>query len=110
MEVAVLNAVGHFGSKFHVEVDASPPTICSWIDRPVNALQLRAESFHTKKLCSRLASRKAYFYKENEKIRFSGPFGVRAMYDVHRRLIGKLVIDFLLAIIELFFDNVAAVT
>ena len=58
-----------------------------------------AESFHTKKLCSRLSSRKAHFYTENGK----GPlWGLGATYDVHLRLIGKLVADFLLVIIELF--------
>ena len=62
-----------------------------------------AESFHTKKLCSRLSSRKAHFYTENEKIAFESPFGgYRATYAVHLRLIGKLVGDFLL-VIELFF-------
>jgi len=31
------------------------------------------------------------------------PFGgLEAMYDVHLRLIGKLIVDFLLVIIELF--------
>ena len=53
-----------------------------------------AESFHTKKLCSRLSSRK---------VAFEAPFGeLGATYDVHLRLIGKLVGDFLLVIIDLF--------
>jgi len=38
-----------------------------------------------------------------KKIAFEAPLGVRATYDVHLRLIGKLVGDFLLVIIELFF-------
>ena len=39
-----------------------------------------------------------------KKIAFEAPFGVLgATYDVHLRLIGKLVGDFLLVIIELFF-------
>ena len=34
---------------------------------------------------------------------FEAPFGgLEATYDVHLRLIGKLVVDFLLVIIELF--------
>ena len=38
-----------------------------------------------------------------EKNRFRGPiWGLGATYDVHLRLIGKLVVDFLLVIIELF--------
>ena len=61
-----------------------------------------AESFHTKKLCSRLSSRKSHFYTEDGN-RFGGPFrGLGATYDVHLRVIGKLVGDFLLVIIELF--------
>ena len=44
------------------------------------------------------------FCTENEKIVvFEAPFGgLGATYDVHLRLIGKLVGDFLLVIIELF--------
>ena len=64
-----------------------------------------AESFHIKTLCSRLSSRKDHFYMENEKIvAFEAPFGgLGATYAVHLRLIGKLVGDFLLVTIELFF-------
>ena len=64
-----------------------------------------AESFHTKKLCSRLSSRKAqarFLYEKRKKIAFATHLGVRATYYVHLRLIGKLVGDFLLVIIELF--------
>ena len=64
-----------------------------------------AESFHTKKLCSRLSSRKSpIFCTENEKIVvFEAPFGgLGVTYAVHLRLIAKLVGDFLLVIIELF--------
>jgi len=49
-----------------------------------------ANSFHTKKLCSRLSSSKVRFYV------------FAATYDDHRRLIGKRVVDFLLVLIELF--------
>jgi len=51
-----------------------------------------ADSFHTKKLCSRLSSSDVRF--------FWG--GLGATYDDHLRLIGKRVVDFLLALIELF--------
>jgi len=63
-----------------------------------------AESFHTKKLCSRLSSRKAQFlYGKLEKNSLFRPlWGLGATYDVHLRLIGKLVGDFLLVTIELF--------
>jgi len=58
-------------------------------------------SFHTKKLCSRLSS---------SEVRFCRPFCVfqtplgdfGATYDDHLRLIGKCVVDFLLVLTELF--------
>ena len=65
-----------------------------------------AESFHTKKLCSRLFLRKVQFsVRKTKKIAaFEAPFGgLGATYAVHLRLFGKLVGDFLLVIIELFF-------
>ena len=64
-----------------------------------------AESFHTKKLCSRLSSRKVQFSVRETKKKFVSevPFGgLGATYDVHLRLIGSVVGDFLLVIIELF--------
>jgi len=64
-----------------------------------------ANSFHTKKLCSRLSSSEVRFY--TEKCRFavlSLPLGgVGATYDDHLRLIGKRVVDLLLVLTELFF-------
>ena len=39
---------------------------------------------------------------------FEPPWGLGAMYDVHLRLIGKLIVDFLLVIIELFSLGVMA--
>ena len=62
-----------------------------------------AESFHTKKLCSRLTARKAQFFIwKMEKFAFEARFwALGATYTVHLRLIGKLVGDFLLVIIEL---------
>ena len=65
-----------------------------------------AESFHTKKLCSRLSSRKAQFflYQKLSLCVFELPFvSLGATYAVLLRLIGKLVVDFLLVIIELCF-------
>jgi len=64
-------------------------------------------SFHTKKLqlvCSRLALREVRLYTENGRFAFlSRPLMVlEATYDVHLRLIGKLVVNFLLMLIELF--------
>ena len=63
-----------------------------------------AESFHTKKLCSRLSSRKSNFlYGKRKKLSPLRPplGGLEAGYDVGK-LIGKRVVDFLLVIIELF--------
>jgi len=63
-----------------------------------------AESCHANKVCSILSSRKAQFvYTENEILfAFEAPLAVGATYVVRLRLIGKLVVDFLLVIIELF--------
>jgi len=63
-----------------------------------------ADIFHTKKLCSRLSSSECDFFNGNRPFCvFETPFGVLgATYDDHLRLIGKRVVDFLLALIELF--------
>jgi len=63
-----------------------------------------ADSFHTKKLCSRLFSRKVRFFTEIGRLAFlRPPLGhVGATYDDRLRLIGNRVVDFLLALIELF--------
>jgi len=65
-----------------------------------------ADSFHTKKLCSRLFSSEVRFYTENGRFAcfaFIGLTSLVATYDDHFRLIGKRVVDFLLVLIELFF-------
>ena len=69
-----------------------------------------AESFYTKKLCSRLSSSEVRFFTEIGRFAFlrlpledSG-----ATYDDHLRLIGKRVVDFLLALIKLFLLGVMA--
>ena len=62
-----------------------------------------ADSFHTNKLCSTLSSTEVHFLYGNGKIvAFEVKGGLEATYDVHVRLTGKLVGDFLLVIIELF--------
>jgi len=51
-----------------------------------------ADSFHTKKLCSRLSSSEVWFYMENCYFVFEPLFvgrGIKATYDDHFRLIGK---------------------
>ena len=69
-----------------------------------------ADSFHTKKLRSRLSSSEVRFYTEISRLAFlRPPFGdLGATYDNHLRLIGKRVVDFLLALIELFSLGVTA--
>jgi len=66
-----------------------------------------ADSFHAKKLCSRLSSSEVRFYIENGRVVFLSPKGLGATYD-DLRLTGKRVVDFLLALIELFSLGVTA--
>jgi len=69
-----------------------------------------AGSFHIKKLCSRLSSSEVRFYPENGRFASLNPplGGLEATYDVHLRLIGKRVVDFLLVLIEFFLLAVSA--
>ena len=66
-----------------------------------------ADSFQTKKLCSRLSwSEVRFFYANRPFCVFRPPLGdLGATYDHHLGLIGKRVVDFLLALIELFFTR-----
>jgi len=61
-----------------------------------------ADSFHTKKLCSRLSSSDMRFYTEIGRFAFLSPLlgDLWATYDDHLRLVGKRVVDFLLVLIE----------
>jgi len=62
-----------------------------------------ADSFHTKKLCSRLSSSEVGLWRKTAVLLFAPPLGVLgATNDDHLRLIGKRVVDFLLVLIELF--------
>jgi len=71
-----------------------------------------ANSFHTKKLCSRLSSREVRFQRNAEKrpiCVFEPPLGeLGATYDDHLRLIGKRVVNFLLVLIKLMSLGVTA--
>jgi len=69
-----------------------------------------ADSFHTKKICSRLSSSEVRFYTKIGRFAFLGPplEDLGATYDDHHRLIGKRVVDFLLMLIELFSLGVTA--
>jgi len=68
------------------------------------------DSFHTKKLRSRLSSSEVRFLRKNGRFTFfSPPLGdLEATYDDHLRLIGKRIVDFLLVLIELFSLGVMA--
>jgi len=68
------------------------------------------DSFHTKKLCSRLSSTEVHFLIEIGRFAFlRPPLGdLGATYDDRLRLIGKRIGDFLLALIEFFSLGVAA--
>jgi len=69
-----------------------------------------ADSFHTKKLRSRLSSSEVQCFGEIGRFAFlRPPLGdLGATYDDHLRLTGKRVVDFLLALIELFSLGVTA--
>ena len=63
-----------------------------------------ADSFHKKKLCSRLSSSEVHFFMKFGRFAFWRlPLGdLGATYDDCLRFIGKRVVDFLLALTELF--------
>jgi len=69
-----------------------------------------ADSFHTNKLCSRLSSSEVHFLMQIGRFVFLRPplGNLGATYGDHLRLIGKRVMDFLLALIELFSLGVTA--
>jgi len=69
-----------------------------------------ADSFHTTKLYSRLSSSEMRFFYGNRPFCVFDIFlgDLEATYCDHLRLIGKRVVDFLLALIELFSLGVTA--
>ena len=64
-----------------------------------------ADSFHTKKLCSKLSLSEVRFFTEIHRLAFFRPLlgDLGATYNDHLRLIGKRVVAFLLALVQLFF-------
>ena len=68
-----------------------------------------ADSFHTKKRCSRLSSSGVHVLMKIGRFAFlRPPLGdLGATYDDRLRLIGKCVVDFLLALIELLHLHVS---
>jgi len=69
-----------------------------------------ADSFHAKKLCSRLSSSEVQFFAEIGHFAFLRCHleDLGATYDDHLRFIGKRVVDFLLALIKVFSLGVTA--
>jgi len=69
-----------------------------------------ADSFHTKKLCSsRFSSEVRFFTEIGRFASFRPSLGdLGATYDDHLRLLRKRVVDFLLALTELFSPGVTA--
>jgi len=69
-----------------------------------------ADSFLRKKLCSRLSSSEVHFLMKIRRFAFlRPPLGdLRATYDDRLRLIGRRIVDFLLALIKLFSLGVMA--
>ena len=55
----------------------SPPTTCARIDRPVNALQLCAESFQIKKFVADFLRKKPTFIRKTANLRFEPLKGLR---------------------------------
>ena len=88
-----------YAQNFHLR-GRPPPTVCgAQLHRPVNTLQLCADSFHTRKLYSRLSSRDMQFYSENIHFGVLSPLsGFKRTYAVLLRLVRKVVLDFLLVI------------
>jgi len=76
------------------------------------AYNCAADSFHTKKLCSRLSSSEVLFQTEIGRFAFLNPppslGDLGATYDDYHNLIGKRVVNFLLVSIERFSLGVTA--
>ena len=87
-----------------------PPIIFAWLLRPMNALQLCRWQFSYKKNFVADFLQAVWFYTKIGRFAFLGPplGDLVATYDDHLRLIGKRVVDFLLALIELFSLGVTA--
>ena len=68
------------------------------------------DSFHTKKLCKQTFFKRSAFLMEIGRFALLRPplGNLGATYGDHLRLIGKRVVDFLLALIELFSLGVTA--
>ena len=87
---AILLQCGHFDPQCQVEGDV-PTIIFARIVMPMNALNFVAESFHTKKVCSRRFNRSAILNQKKRPLCvLEPPFGgLETMYSVHLGLIAK---------------------
>ena len=88
-----------------------PPIIFARLVRPMNALQLcRWQFSHKETLQQTFFKRSAIFFTEIGRFAFlRPPLGeLGATYDDYLRLLGNRVVDFLLALIELFSLGVTA--
>jgi len=101
--------MGHFGAKFQAVGDM-PHQPFERLDRPVNALQVALYPLRVfaQNVYSTLSSKEVQFYSEYGHFAFLSPLlspfgGLKAMYAVYLRLIGKRVVDLTwIVIIELF--------
>ena len=86
-----------------------PPIIFARLVRPMNALQLCRWQFSDKETVVDFLQTKCIFNGNRPFCVFETPLGdLGATYDDRLRLIGKRVVDFLLALIELFSLGVTA--
>jgi len=94
LEIAILEWGGSLWSKVSRRRGYTPPTICAWLDRPVNALQLCHWKFlHKETLQQTFFERSTLVEEKMVNLHFLSPFGgLGATYAVHLRLIGKLVV------------------
>ena len=98
-----LKKIGHVRAKYYVHGLRLP---LKSIHRQIGKwfyYNFAAGCFHTKKLYSRLLSTELDFYSQERQFPFlSRPFGVWLKYALHLQLVGKRLVDFLLAIIKHF--------
>jgi len=102
---------GHIDPKFQVQGVAPQQSFLHGLLGQWMPYNFAVDSFHAKKLCSRLSSSEVRLFNANRPFCFSeAPFRglIGATYDDHLRLILKRVVDFLLALIELFSLGVTA--
>jgi len=101
---------GHFDPKFQVEGVAPTSNFCT-VNRSINALHLcRWQFSHKETLLQTFFKRIPIFLAQIGRFAFLRfPLGdLGATYDNLLRLIGKRVVDFLLALIELFSLGITA--